>query len=165
MLRQYQCLRVRAAHVLAECAPEIVVVLRRMPQIRRHIQPPSVHIVGRRYPFAGNAHNIVKQLGGCFIVELGQRIMPPPAIVGSIIWPFFRLCLMELEKGMVRAVLGYIRALLVTLRLLIDFLAVKPLVKRPAVIEHAVQDHLHPAPVNLLHKGDKESIARLKVLL
>ena len=46
-------------HRLPEISPEFVVILAAMAQICRHIQPPSVHVKGRRHPFAGNGHYIV----------------------------------------------------------------------------------------------------------
>ena len=45
----------------------------------------------------------------------------------------------------------------------IDPLPVQPFVKGSAVIEHTVQDHLHPALVHLFHKPDEKLVARLQI--
>ena len=39
---------------LAEFLPELMVVLIASPQIRGYIQPPSIHIIRRGYPFPSN---------------------------------------------------------------------------------------------------------------
>ena len=52
----------------AEFPPELMVPLRAVSHIRRHIQPPAVGIIGRRHPLRGNSHNIIRQLSGIFIV-------------------------------------------------------------------------------------------------
>ena len=54
MFRQNQGIRIRFFHRFSEFFPETVIVIGAVPQIRRHVQPPAVHIIRRRYPFAGD---------------------------------------------------------------------------------------------------------------
>ena len=64
---------------------------------------------------------------------------------------------------MVRTVLRDIGSLFVSLLVFIDSLPIHPFIKRAAVIEHSVQNHLHAAAVCLLHQADKQIITRAQI--
>ena len=70
---------------------------------------------------------------------------------------------MEMKVAAVRAVRTHIGALRILRLRFIDPLPVQPFVKGSAVIEHTVQDHLHPALVHLFHKPDEKLVARLQI--
>ena len=69
----------------------------------------------------------------------------------------------KMEKGAVGAVRGHIGPFFIAGLVLINALPVHPFIKGTAVIEHAVQDHLHSPTVNLLHQPDEKLIAGLQI--
>ena len=88
------------------------------------------------------------------VIQLRKGIMPPPAVIAAIIWPFFLI--MELKKAMILAVSGHIGTCLITAHAFIDPLPVQPFIKRTTVIEHTIDDHLHAPAMHLFYKlGEK----------
>ena len=163
MLRENHCVRIGLFHIFPEILPELVVKFLGPAQIRSYIQPPAVYIVGRRDPFPGDAHNIVIQLLRSLITELGQRVVPPPAVIIFIIRPV--VLVVEFKKLPVRAVCGNIGALFVVAVAFVKPFSVQPFVKGAAVVEHAIQEDAHPSLVNFLHKMNEKFVAGFQVLL
>ena len=89
--------------------------------------------------------------------------MTPPAVIGLVIRPG-RLIL-EIKVVAIRTVAVNVGAGLISLRIFVDALAVEPLIKRAAVVEHAVQNDLHAAAMRLLHDLRKQLVAGLKIRL
>ena len=150
MLRQNDGVGIGTFHASAEIPPETVVKIRGMAQIRRHIQPPAVRIEGWRNPFGGNPHDIFIQLPGAFIIQLRQRIMPPPAVISGVIG---------------EPVFVYKSALGIPFPSFINTFPVQPFVKGTAVVEYTVNDNPHASPVGFLHNLNKKLVAGLQVLL
>ena len=163
VLRQNQGVGIDLLDRAAELAPKLVVVLRRMAQVRRHVQAPAVHTEGRRYPAAGDIQYILHQLRRALIVQLRQRVVAPPAVVGLVSRPCAVLLIVKLEKAAVRTVLGEKSPRLVAALAGVNLFSVQPFVEGAAVVEHAVQNHPHPAPVNLPDKLRKEAVAGFQV--
>ena len=67
---------------ITEATPELVVELLGVAQVCSHVQTPAVHAVGRLYPMAGDVHDLLLQLLGLLVVELGQGLKAAPAVVG-----------------------------------------------------------------------------------
>ena len=161
MLRQNNRIRVRHFYRPAKFFPERMVKLRAVAQIRRHVQPPAVRIVRRGYPFSADIKHIIQKLSGIFIVQLRQRVMSPPAVIGTIVGEF--IFIMELKIIVVRAILINIGALFISGRILINPFPVQPFVKRPAVIEHAVQNNSHAPSVRFFHYLGKKFVTGLQI--
>ena len=106
---------------------------------------------------------IFKQIPGSFIIQLRQCIVPPPAVIGTVVWP----CpfIMERKVFMVRTFPVHIGSLLIPLLVLIDPFPVHPFIERAAMIEYAVQYHFHSPPVSLCHHLRKQFIAGLQIYL
>ena len=163
MLREDHGVRIGLLDVSAEILPEFVVELFRKSQIRSHVQPPAVHVIGRGHPFAADAHDIIIKLPGILIVKLRQSLVAPPAVVIIIIGPLVGV--VEFEEIPVGALLRHIGALLVIPVALIEALPVQPFVEGSAVVEHAVQQDAHAPLVDLLHEVDEKLVAGLQILL
>ena len=71
----------------AESLPEFMVEGGGMAQISCHIQPPSVRVVGRRDPFFPDGQNLLLQFLRGFVIQFGQSIDPPPAVVMPVVRP------------------------------------------------------------------------------
>ena len=162
VLCDYDGIRIRLPDRLAEHLPEIVVELRRMAQIRCHIKPPSVRIIGRGYPFSRNTQHIIKQILGSLIIKLGQRVMSPPPVVVTIVRP--GIFIIKLKIIPIRASGINISPFFIALYVLVNSLLVHPFVEGAAVIKHTVQYHPDSPAVRLLHHPGKKRIACLQVL-
>ena len=108
MLCKNQHIRINLLHGLPEPAPERMVVFRGVAQVGCHIQTPSVNGIRRGHPLPCNIQYILYQLVGIFIIQLGQGIMPPPAVIGCVARPRLVPLVIKMEKAVVRAVLGFI---------------------------------------------------------
>ena len=140
-----------------------MVVLYAVSQVSRHIQPPAVHIVGRGYPLAADFQYIVLQLLRALVVQLGQGVVPPPAVVTSVVGPARVPALEKFKEIPVGAVRGDISSLFIPLLALVDPFPVHPLVKRTTMVKNAVEDDFHSPPVKLFHKLDKKLVTGLQV--
>ena len=58
VLRKDECLRVRLFGNGPEFLPKLVIELIGVSKICRHIKPPAIYVVRRRYPFLCNLQNI-----------------------------------------------------------------------------------------------------------
>ena len=65
---QNNSLRIGFLHSFSELPPEIMVIFQRMPEIRSHIETPSVHIVRRGYPLLADTHDIIEQFRTLLII-------------------------------------------------------------------------------------------------
>ena len=70
---------------------------------------------------------------------------------------------MEMKVAAVRAVRTHIGPLRIVRLGFIDPLPIQPFVKGSAVVEHTVQDHLHPPLVHLFHQPDEKFIAGFQI--
>ena len=129
MLRQDNGLRIGALHFLSEAFPEHMVILIAAAQVRGHIKPPPVHIVGRRNPFLSDIHYILLKLRRILVRQLWQRIVSPPSVIASVVRPRLRTVVMKMKEIMVRTVPAHIGPLRIFGPLLIDPLAVQPFIK------------------------------------
>ena len=163
MLRQNQRIGIRGFYHIAEVSPELVVELGAMSQIRRHVQTPSVGVVGRGYPLSPNLKNIPVQLRGTLIVEFRQRVIVPPTLIAAVIRPL--VLVLKPEIVCIGTVLGQIRPRRVPLLILVDFFPIHPLVERSAVIEHTIQNHTNPPRMGLSHQTDKQPVGGLQISL
>ncbi len=163
MLRQHYGIGVRPFYRFIELLPEIMVIFRRMPQIRRHIQPPSVHVIWRRYPFTGNMHYIFKQIFRTFVIQFGKCVMPPPSVIRMVIRPCFLF--VEIKIIMVRAFPVHISPLFVPFRVLINPLSIHPLIKGTTMVKHAIQNDPHTPSMGFRHYFGKQFIACLQIRL
>ena len=88
--------------------------------------------------------------------------MVPPSRIMGIVRP--RL-LSKVKEVPIRAALRHIGSLCIARCILVNPLSVQPFMKGTAMIKHAVQNHLHPATVNLFHQSRKKGIAGIQILL
>ena len=153
MLCQHDSIGIGLLHGFAEILPEVMIELLAVTQICCHIQSPAVCIVRRRYPFFCNPEYIFVKLLGAFIIELGQGIMSPPAVIGTVVGP--SVLIPEIKIGAIRTVCTDISPLLLSGSIFINAFSVHPFIEGTAVIEHAVQDHTHSPAMGFLHHFDK----------
>ena len=90
--------------------------------------------------------------------------MPPPAVIVSIIRPISRLLLKESEIASVRTVRGNECSWLIIFLIFINAFSVHPFIKRPAMVEHAVKDDSHAAPVKFFYQLDEQLVAGFQIL-
>ena len=157
MLRQNNGIWICRFYGLSELFPKFMIVFIAMSQICCNIKSPAINIIWRRHPFFPNGKNIIFQFNRFLIVQFRQCIVPPPAIIISIVRPFFSK---ELEELPIWTFLRYICSWLIAICSFINPLTVEPLIKRATVVEHTVQNHLHSAAMHLLHQTDKQAITR-----
>ena len=140
-----------------------MIIFLRVPQICRHIKSPAIHKIGRLQPFLCRLQYIGFQFFRSFIIQFWQRLITPPAFVGTVIRP----CLLILKMKIipVRTVRRKIRPLCIAFRFFVDSFPVQPLMKRSAVIKHTVQNHLHAPVMNFLYKICKPGVASLQIFL
>ena len=100
---------------------------------------------------------------GILIIKLRKCIMPPPAVIRTVIWP--SVIVMKLEIIMIFAVLRDIGAFFVSFRMFVDPLSIHPFIKGATVIEYSVQNNLHASSVRFFHYFRKKSIACLQIIL
>ncbi len=162
MLRIYHSLRVCFLHVAPEIFPEPMVKLRRQPQIRCHIQTPSVYVIRGRNPLPGNPHNVIVKLLRSLIGKLGECIVSPPAVIKGIVGPL--VLIVKFEKTPVWAVRRNVGTFFVVFVTLIKPLAIQPFIKRSAVVKYTVQHYPDPPLVHLFHKTGKKFIAGFQIL-
>ena len=62
MLRVDDGIWVGLFYIFPEILPELVIEIGGQTQISRHVQTPAVHVIRRRNPFPGNAHDIIVKL-------------------------------------------------------------------------------------------------------
>ena len=161
MLRDDQRVWIRILDPLPELFPEAVVIGTRVAQVRCHIKAPAVSVKGLGNPLARDVQDIFLQQGAALVIQLGQRVMPPPAVIERIIGPLMFIC--KMEERSVRTVGRHIGAFLISGLIFVDPLPVHPFVEGPAVIEHAVQDHSHAPSVTLLHKSLEDPVGVFQV--
>ena len=61
MLGDQHCIRIGRLDSIPEIPPELMVHLRRMPQVGRHVQAPAVRTKRRRHPLPGDLQNVFVQ--------------------------------------------------------------------------------------------------------
>ena len=88
--------------------------------------------------------------------------MPPPSVIGVVIRPFVMI---EAEIVMIRTVLGNVRALFITLLVLVNSFFIKPLIEGSAMIEHAVQNNPDTSSVRFFDKLCKQFVGSLQIRL
>ena len=163
VLCQNNSLRIGLFYRFPEFLPEMMVEFLTVTQISCHIQSPSIHIVGRRYPFFRYMKDIVHQFLGSLVVQLRQCVMSPPSVIGIVIGP---CCLIvEIKVIPIRAVSTDIGTLVISFRILIDALSVHPFIKGTTVIEHAIQNDSHVSAVCLCHHLSKQLVAGFQIRL
>ena len=163
MLCQNQCLWICLLHPLSEYSPEIMIIGFRIAKICRHIQSPAIHAVRRFQPFFRNMEDILPQIGRLLIIQLRQRVMPPPAVIVWIIRPF--MLIIKFEKIPIRAAGRYIRSLFICAVTFIQTFPIQPFVEGAAVIENSIQNNPHAAGMHFFHKLCKVRIAGIQVFL
>ena len=160
IFRKNQCLRVCILYCFSETFPESMIILRWITEICRYVQPPSICIVRRRYPFLSDPKNIITQAFRVFIIPLRQCIMSPPAIIILIIRPIFWK---ELEKTAIRTLLIHISSRFIVFLTLIDPLSIHPLIEGTAMVKNTVQDNFHTPSMNFFYKLYKKFIAGFQI--
>ena len=153
--------RIRLFHGFPELLPEGVVVLRRVAQVCGHVETPAVRIVGGRDPLFCHAQDVVDELRALLVIQLRERVVPPPAVVELVVGP--GVLIRKTEEAVVRALLVHERAFFVALLPLVDPLAVHPLVEGAAVVEDAVDDDAHAALMGLRNQLREELVTGLEV--
>ncbi len=161
MLRQHDCLRVGLLDCFSEILPKTMVKFHRMPQIGCHVKTPAICIIRWRHPFPADVQYIIVQFPGSFIIQLRQRVMPPPAIITAVIRP--TVLIVKLEEVAVWAVSRHISPGSISYLPLINQLFIQPFIKGTAMVEHSIQNYPHPTFMRLIHKPGKQRIACLKV--
>ena len=137
VLRDDEQVGVDGLHPASEFLPEQVVELPGLPQVSGHVQPPAVDGERGPRPLLRHLQYGLAQGAGLLVVELGQGVHVPPAMVVPLV--------LEREVAPVRALHVAVCALVGV----IDALAVQPAVEGAAVVEHAVQYDLHAPAVQL----------------
>ena len=161
MLGNDQGVRIGGFHPFPEILPEFVVALLAVSQVCRDIQPPSVNAVRRGHPFLGNLQDLFPQFRRALVVQFRQRGVAPPAFIcgGPAV-----AGIVEVEVAPVRAVHTLESARQESGFPEVDALVVHPLVEGSTVVEHAVQDNPHTAPVHFLAQPGEQLVALLQVL-
>ena len=163
MLCQNNGFRIGLFYRFPEFLPEMMVEFLTVTQISCHIQSPSIHIVGRRYPFFRYMKDIVHQFLGSLVVQLRQCVMSPPSVIGIVIGP---CCLIvEIKVIPIRAVSTDIGTLVISFRIFINALFVHPFIKGSAVIEDTVEDDTHASVMCLCHHLCKQFVAGFQIRL
>ena len=160
VLGQNERVRIRLLDGLSEPLPKIVIELLGMPKIRRDIQTPAVRVKGRRDPLGRNAQDLLHQLLRSLVIEFGQRLIAPPAVIYRRLGP---VLLYKLKKVVIGRILPLIGAGGVPLSPGINTVPIHPIVRGPAVIEDPVNDHPHPAGMGLPHEIGKQPVTRLQI--
>ena len=88
--------------------------------------------------------------------------MSPPSVIEFIVRPC--MFIIKFEERVIRAFSADIRPDFIALLSFIYALAIKPFVKRTAMVEYAVQNDLHSSGMNLLAELFKQFIGSFQIL-
>ena len=160
-------LRIGFPDGLPEPLPEVMVEGGGMAQISCHIQPPSVRVVGRGDPFFPDGQNLLLQFLRGFVIQFGQGIDPPPAVIMPVVRP---VLFQEIKIVMPGRVLRYIGSLFCFFPFFagsggffINMLFIHPFVEGTAMVEDTIQDDPNPSGMRLTDQFGQQAVRSLQV--
>ena len=162
VLRQNDRVGIGGFYGVPELPPEGMIEIFGAPEVRRHVEPPAVAVIRRADPLLPDTQDIVLEGLGALIIQLGQSVVAPPAIIIPVVRP---LAPEELEVVMVGGILADIGSGLIVPVAFVDFFPVQPLVEGAAVVEDPVQDDLDALAVGQGDEVGEIGIGHLEILL
>ena len=162
VLRQNDRIGIGGFYGVPELPPEGMIEIFGVPEVCRHVEPPAVAVIRRADPLLPDTQDIVLEGLGALIIQLGQSVVAPPAVVIPVVRP---LAPEELEVVMVGGILADIGSGLIVPVAFVDFFPVQPLVEGAAVVEDPVQDDLDALAVGQGDEVGEIGIGHLEILL
>ena len=87
MLCEYYGIRIGFLNSFAEILPEFMIIFRGVAQIGGNVKTPAVGIIRRADPLLCYTQYVIMKGLGAFVIKLGQCIMSPPPVIGTVVGP------------------------------------------------------------------------------